>query len=1137
MELLPYNIENIVNDSTFQVHRPYLGSLNINRSVEYSEGFTQHMSRSIISYAISGDGRYAAILAATSTTHIVLLSTWNLEGCDGVAIGVTSSLVSQGQEELSSDTQLFRPVACTRIAILVARHPPYLNESDFEISISHDGSQVALMERDVGAYGREDSQSAFTVYHHRQESTQAQNSTSSGFTTILQPSIKHQHCDGLRNYFGRGKFHITDTRNVDTKKELFIACDKDQVQIYSVHGKWEHLHTISLRSYTLSWSLFAEMQGRYFVMGETEGGVVPVWDMEFMSVTSVVVRPIDKVEGSDIVVGLSSIGDIVAICWGQRITTHWTATGMMLGSVNLPSEDYAVTGLQYIQGDSKILVATKSEDNAIASRHCGLILETSCMAFVDKLLIPPEPIVQHGPVTGNGTNLYSVHGTTLDLIRLEDCIIQSNSQQATTCTVHCLMDVGSISEDLVATPEHPLEAITQSDLLVRIELSPMPRVDKRQHYRIVVTMSSNDRTMTKDFNIPHWPWQKVFLLDKTMDLIVASPSLTSIWRLPGSMDDDLTLDLLEWHQDYYRWRICDHRELYRSREKYSEDKGFETIQEYVLPGSGRNHFGGKDLKALKEEVMHFLNIFGQSEGSCKKALLRYISPHVNSHLDPDHPSDSLLATLCRWWTSDYQDVHKQFLSELLALSDTIWTLRPDAIVESNPLWIVLDAAQKEPHIMDLANILSNYCLHQAKVRKDIGFLFPVLQCRHASVNLDGLHQKLASFLVKDHSSAPDQHVIGHPPKFCWQFWKLDTRPLLENQGPTVHTFLREIFLAAFSLLWHYKGDTITQFGRLSRLFASPPPWIRKGGAGMVIGMVIGIIIGMAIGTVFAFTILCLPHSCQTVHCTKFPMLYIGALLSTFSFMVSTVPCPGVVIYLDNNDLFSNIVVRVGYNLLPFYSKKGRYGSINGDDPDPMHRAFLVLAFLFFLSIVILIFNLLIVSRGASVIASSNSHSNPNFNLNSHSNPNSHFNSNTHSNSSINSNINSSSSPDPDPSPNPGLSLSSDPSSSSSPIIQHQQEARVVLKTREELQQEQSLVIEELALAWRIAMENPPTENALPEDQFHEQLQELLLAAEIQNAALTMQPVDQLSILVDQVQELRMMMLMMLDAKGAAASSS
>ncbi|KAG0264272.1 hypothetical protein BG011_007162 [Mortierella polycephala] len=202
---------------------------------------------------------------------------------------------------------------------------------------------------------------------------------------------------------------------------------------------------------------------------------------------------------------------------------------------------------------------------------------------------------------------------------------------------------------------------------------------------------------------------------------------------------------------------------------------------------------------------------------------------------------------------------------------------------------------------------------------------------------------------------------------------------------------------------------VTQLGRLSRLFASPPSWIRKGGAGMAIGMSVSATI---------------------------------------------------------------------------YSKKGLNGSLNSDDPDPM---------------------------GASVIASSNS--------------NSQFNSN--SNSNINSNINSSSSSSPN----------SDPSSSSSPVIRQVQEVRPVLKTREELQQEQSPVIKELAQAWGMAMEKPSTEDAPPEDQLHEQIQELINSTEIQNAALALQPMDQMAVLSEQVQELRTMMLMMLDAKGAAASSS
>ncbi|KAG0263515.1 hypothetical protein BG011_008687 [Mortierella polycephala] len=825
MELRAFRLDGYNDESSIVAHRPYTWSLNIRRIGSFLDGSTQLIPEKIIAFAISGNGRYVATIASTGSLNHFLLAVWDLQDPTGTSTYIGAAKASHKQEELPSNTPPSQPHACA-VAVIPRPEPvSYAIVDSFRISLSWDGSKVS-----VAAwieYVQGSPRSIFSVYHRDQDVPHSQKAlpiSASSAMTILRPSTDHQHCTELEKFYGYGVFHIADSANPDVQRELFIAWDHERIHIYRVYCQWNHLHTITAVPQYALWHI--GVQGQYLAVAETEYSVVWIWNAELGSIASVVVQ-----EGSNgRVTRVSSNGDIMAVSRNTDITLHWTATGAILGSFTLPGRDPFVTNLRFIQDDTQLLVTFDCRDGDSKQRTTGLILETSDMTVVDRFSVPEACIAQSESESGSGTTFHSLHGATLDLV-------PSYSQLRNACTNQCRKDLAPLLDSRhIVTLEHPTVFTAPSGLHYRIELQEGPGLSVSS----VVSISSNDRTSSKTFIIPHqftgYEDEDTILLDTSLRLVGVSDYHIRVWQLPATLDDDLKVGLLKQLRKSYHWVTCPHQEIYMVD---NEDVG------EIWPCYVESWFGSRDGNNLHSEMYFVIDTFLKADPACKKAILEYISPHINNYYDPDNLSDPMLATLCRWWGCWDEDMHDQFVPELLAFPATRWLLRPDTTLDSNPLRILFDLTTTELEFMRLVNILIDYCFHRARADRELGFLFPVLQCLHAMVDPKGLHTDLgiqvllrsAYLPIKSRSFLVGHFSIAHPPEFRWQFWKPNMRPLYECKDPILQLvnedkrdilnrkFTRALCAAPFALLWRYKGDTVHRPDRPCSPSKTPPSWI------------------------------------------------------------------------------------------------------------------------------------------------------------------------------------------------------------------------------------------------------------------------------------------------------------------------
>ncbi|KAG0250538.1 hypothetical protein BG011_008263 [Mortierella polycephala] len=121
--------------------------------------------------------------------------------------------------------------------------------------------------------------------------------------------------------------------------------------------------------------------------------------------------------------------------------------------------------------------------------------------------------------------------------------------------------------------------------------------------------------------------------------------------------------------------------------------------------------------------------------------------------------------------------------------------------------------------MQPAKILIEHCFQNARAKKEVGYLFPVLQCLGTSVDPKGLHtdlgaetlERLKCLPVKNREYLIDHHNIAHSPEPRLDFWRSNKRPLYRCKDPILQLAndvklhdLNEYFTGE---LWTITGQT------------------------------------------------------------------------------------------------------------------------------------------------------------------------------------------------------------------------------------------------------------------------------------------------------------------------------------------
>ncbi|KAF9933488.1 hypothetical protein FBU30_005329 [Linnemannia zychae] len=833
-----------LDDPSTKLHRPFLWSLNVNQGHYPEDDKKPKKGKEILHFAISGNGSHAATLSCAD--RYLLLDIWDIRDPAELSIISGQSGVDPSQHAVQAGP--YTPKACAGI------HVPFrkVTKKAIDISISWDASQVALVDSSsvhLTAEERGMYRSIFRVFQHSTERSSTPGIAPPGKGALI-PATTYQHNPQLRNFLGRGKFHISSRKDPRVKKELFIACDGQAVHVFGVHKTWTHRHTILLdlpqEKDLYSSRLFSGLRFRYFAWSN-ESNEVSVWDVEDGSLVSFFTWPEKHGNGGHrrfegrTPITFSDDGSILLMCQKGYITTNWTTSGTLLNSFKVPDQEYYqfIRDLQFIRGGSQIIVNMSYQDADYGRGEFGLILDAVNMSVLDRFSIPGDYFAQHSPVVGSGQYLVAAHNSNLDLLRLDDRIVRPFSRSIPKCS-RCteLMRPWTLKSDYISpaglqfkaeicqatmtpakTPSTPgLESVDTGLTTVIVTITDKSGVQSVQKHPIPV----------RGYDMRHI---NAVFLDSCSRLIIRSHEFLMIWGLPTTLEDDLTL-LLAYKAEKTHWRICRHQQV------YAQDYIAEEIV-WCMPVE--RPFSRRNSTRFLDGVITLIDIFGGTSGGCRNEVLRYISRHINSYPNPDDPTESVLAKICTAWQPELYHPFKKFVAALLASPHGSWAPRNDFDMRSNPLCILLDKSITQPRAIGLAKVIIDYCIRQAKAEKDPHFLSPIMQCLPELIDQKRPHhelarrtlQRLAYIPVKSRSFILDHHSIAYQPELHLHprfWWNHQGEPLHECKDPVLQlttikkhepindNFTRSLFVASFDLLWRRKdGSPVSPTGATSVL--------------------------------------------------------------------------------------------------------------------------------------------------------------------------------------------------------------------------------------------------------------------------------------------------------------------------------
>ncbi|KAF9191837.1 hypothetical protein BGZ50_009056 [Haplosporangium sp. Z 11] len=826
---------------------PQSNNQPISAQVPQSDINTAMLPSKIISYSISGNGMHIATLAISETftydgadKRLLFLDLWDLNSA------FTKHQRTKHSRQSPLDTQPSAGFSCILPALRDGAP-----DDIFGVSLSWDGTQIALTDNSAFCRSEHDiSPSMFAVFKFRKSPTPSSppHATPATPTVIFNLDISDvpRYCVRLENFYGCGKFHITALTEQRVQNELFISCDGFQVRIHKTFRVWEHLRVIPLNNTgltpptmaTVSFGLIRSLHGKYCIRFDQEDDVVTIWDVNTATMASVIKLVISSISNStQLNVGFSKDGTMLAIHREGVITTYWSATGTMLGATKLPTQPNSISDIQFIRDDKQIILNADVVERTYGRGRLGFILDATTLNVMGRFLVPGNYLMQQSPNAGIDQKLFSAHGTIIDVIRLQDRILEPHSEPARPRGAR-----GSLKAPLKSSQDSPSRRSecdseceerrlplrdrprvfnSQNRIKFTIEIHPAPVWSYGSDNRspsLVVYASRNGGPNSEILVIPSiqdplhrlQDMSGVFLEDSSC-LVVESQDFIMVWGLPATIKDRPRLLLawrvpkdeneFSWEGKHGLWYTCEHQQLFACR-KYIDYNSESPKEKVVCCPRVERSLSEDTFKNFLEGVLVLIDIFKNADETCGDAILQYVGSQINAYpawnahttlySEHDFPENVLLF-ICEKWRASSHDSFEKFTAALLQSPFGRWVPKDTVDRELDPLFILLKQAPTEPLILGLMEIIIAYFIRQAKSDKDTLFLLPVKRSLSIILNQTRPHSDLAlrmlrglAFVpVKSRSLIIDNHTIAHPPELRLLFWRPNSRPLYECKEPVL----------------------------------------------------------------------------------------------------------------------------------------------------------------------------------------------------------------------------------------------------------------------------------------------------------------------------------------------------------------
>lgn len=757
------NAHFIILDPSYKKHNPFSWCIDINVT---DDNPPNGAAKEIMSYHFSGNDAYVALL--TLSTPGLYLEVYRIDQDHPSSPLVTSWALS-----------------------------PYTT-TVFDISVSWNATQIVALD----LTGQN-----FTAIYARQHSRygiQDFATTAPGLSEE-QYIAEEPHPD-LRHYGGRGTFYFSGSQERILKDERFVAFDGMTLVKYSVCGRWEEVTTIAIGGPKDSIDLYPywkeHMRGDYLVLLNKERAYVSIWNLRKKYSVTAMDIPTTTSDNPYIVACLSECGWLFVMATRRHIDVYLTETWTRLGSWCLPVAEQLDVSDVCFTSDSEYITVNTSSDLAPVIHPQGYVVDINTMTTVNEIhsrnLLPHARFALDSVDRSEPILLYRTQ-MTLGAIPYTDRVVRSFSKAATLCTDGC-------TSSLFSQP--PSLLIFQAEVVERT-VGPRDRQKTLRFISITARMPTDFAVevmsvpLPKGYELLDVSWT---MADDHYFLVVAMTTLVLVWRIPATINDGYELLSVEECAADANWIVCQHQQLY----KHDRTSKVVTRRSLLDP---RIH----DLAAFLGGIVQLSRIFKDADDKSKRGIIRHVERHINHGLDPKDNSATVLACLRLSWSPECHEHLLAFFQALFGSASFRWIPTTGMSRETNPVSILLGHLNASVVVVDIVEIMINYCVRQAKADSDLRFLDPVFLSLRAAVKSKYVTPGLLSkamrtfgyFPTRDYRFAMDHHAFALRIFKSWERKKMlheRKHPTLYLTSKNVHRTSNErltphLYVASFDMLW------------------------------------------------------------------------------------------------------------------------------------------------------------------------------------------------------------------------------------------------------------------------------------------------------------------------------------------------
>lgn len=681
--------------------------------------------KKIVSYHFSGDGAYVAFL-----THSI----------DGQHLDL---------HHIDQDALRTSPV--------MSRHLSSCRKPDFDISVSWDGSQIVVLNLAHPDLSR--------VYTREKPKKKTRASSSMASSHPGAQYVDGESHSKISKQCCTGTFHApapASPGHKPPKDERFVTFDGVNMSIYSIHGKWKRLdrRTIGqledLADNDSKWKNY--LRADRLVLESGNGMYVST---QSLTGTNGLIAAMDlsTTESDCSYVGtcLSACGSLFALASKEHIVIHLTETWTRLGSWSLPGDDDKredITNVYFVCGNKRIVINTTSELDTVVQSQ-GYVVDIGTMTTIGR--IHSQGLQPHSRATNDSTDslapvlLYRSQ-TTFGAIRHIDRLIRSSFGMTTKCNDQCT------SMDTFQPPSSPLfqewVVIETDKPRDRRKMMPMTTIavhEADSTYKEAIEFLSSEKTSVLGIQRSHF--------DDHALLVIALSKLVLVWRVPKSHDGDYELLLAEESKDRTKWTVCQHYQFHR-REKSDEMSTSNLLDPQV-----------RSSDDFLDGIVRLAEIFKDVNDKSKRSIVRYVERYINQRLNPEDDSVAILTRLCSSWDSESHERLLVFIGALCESPSFRWVPTLGTDQTANPILILLSHVQNYLYVIDIVEVMVNYCIRQAKADSDLRFLEPVFHSLRIALKFHKVDSGLVSRALRSFAYLPareyhfaiDHHAITSPP--------------------------------------------------------------------------------------------------------------------------------------------------------------------------------------------------------------------------------------------------------------------------------------------------------------------------------------------------------------------------------------